>query len=172
MIIWANTLIAFALLVAACDLAWRKIPKALVIGGFLLGLGYHLFQHDLHAAIFAALIAFGGATLLFSIRAIGGGDAKLIIAMGAMLGVREWLIAIAASFIAAAFIGLGQAIWNRRVKQTFRNLWILLQHIRHSGLQAHGDLNVRESATLRSPFGVAAAIGICSALWLERMVKP
>ncbi len=156
---WNAFVIAFVVTAAISDVAWRKIPRKLMVFGFVCGIVYHLARGGLASALAAAFLGFAGSMLLFQLGAIGGGDVKLITALGAMLGVREWASAMYVAVLAAALIGVVQILRHGALRQTAGNLKAIVCGIGHQGLQAHPYLNVRNSALLRSPFGLAAAIG-------------
>ena len=161
---WTTFIIAFVLVVAGFDLRTRKIPRQLTIAGLVIGLVYHWFHGDIRSAGLATLVAFAVGTALFALGAIGGGDVKLIIALGAILTFDTWPQAMFMSVIAAAIIGLIQVVAKRALLQTLKNMWAILKGLVTLGPGAHPVLNVQNSAMIRSPFGVAAAIGTIAVL--------
>jgi len=97
--------------------------------------------------------------------AIGGGDVKLITAMGALLGFDRWLRAMEIAILAAAVIGIAQAIRRGVLKQTLRNIGELVRWLVGKGAVAHPLIHVKNQAMVRAPFGVAAALGTVVAIW-------
>lgn len=155
---WTAFIIAFVITAAAADLRWRKIPRVLTVPAFIVGLSYHAFRGDLKTALMASLIGFAASTLLFALGAIGGGDVKLVTALGAMLGLQPWSRAMFYSILIAAAVGLVQVALRGRLILTLYNLLDILKGLAH-GLRPHPVVNVKNEAMIRSPFGVAAAIG-------------
>jgi len=52
------------------------------------------------------------------------------------------------------------------LKETLLNVGALANHHKNQGLQAHPELNVRNAATLRLPYGLAIAAGCTITLYL------
>ncbi len=101
----------------ATDLLWRRIPNALTAPAGLLGLIYHASPAPGALGAGAALAGMlaGGALLLVLYRMgrVGGGDVKLLAALGAWLGPE----AVTALFVYGAWAGTLYAaslLWRRR----------------------------------------------------------
>lgn len=159
---WDTVVLAFATTAAIADLCWRKIPRVLTVTGLVTGLAFHLWHGGLRAfliAVLAAVLGFIVGIALFRLGAIGGGDVKLIVAMGAMLSLEAWIVAMEAAILAAGAIALIQAVRHGRLRQTLRNTGEILHGLGSRGLQPHPVINVSNPAMLRAPFGVAVAIG-------------
>jgi len=91
--------------------------------------------------------------------AIGGGDVKLITALGAMMGLPVWTEAMKVTVFAAAALALITIVRHGALRDTVHNILEITRGWFTRGLRQHPSLNVRNAAALRSPFGVAAAIG-------------
>jgi prepilin peptidase CpaA len=156
---WNAVVVSFALTAGAGDARWRKIPRALTTAGLLAGLAFHIYSGGFWSSLAACLIAFALGLTLFQLGAIGGGDVKLITALGAMLGLKQWLIAMEIAILVAAAIALFQALRRGLLRQTLRNILETLKWLVARGAQAHPVINVTNAAMLRAPFGVAAALG-------------
>jgi len=163
--VWDALILAFALTVAVGDVRWRKIPRVLTTTAVALGLIFHLVHGGFISALVASLIGFGLGLSFFQLGAIGGGDVKLITAMGALLGFDRWLRAMEVAIVAAAIIGIAQAIRRGVLKQTLRNVGELVRWLVGKGGMAHPVINVKNEAMVRAPFGVAAALGTAFAIW-------
>ncbi|HWR37109.1 MAG TPA: A24 family peptidase [Clostridia bacterium] len=162
---WKAIVITFAITAAFSDLRWRKIPRVLTVGGFVAGLVYHGINGGFLSALGAAIVGFGIGIALFSLGAIGGGDVKLIAALGAMLGFPSWSYAMLVSILAAGLIALVQVIRLRVLRRTLHNMAEILRSFYKAGLRQHPDLNVSNPSMVRSPFGVAAALGTVAAVF-------
>ncbi|HET8667628.1 MAG TPA: A24 family peptidase [Terriglobales bacterium] len=161
---WNIAVMAFAITAAIVDVQTRKIPRVLTVTGFIAGLLYHAVRGGFVNALAAAAIGFVVGMALFSLGAIGGGDVKLVAALGAMLGFHTWVRAMEFAIFAAGIMALIQIIRHKAVRQTFRNIGAILRGFFTSGLRAHPVVNVQNTALIRSPFGLAAAMGTVAAL--------
>src|SRR3954453_3148613 len=116
--------VVVTLVAALTDLKWRIIPNRLVIAGLISGF-------VLNAALggwgggWGSVLGFGLALCiyvpLFILRAMGGGDVKLMAALGCLVGPHNWFILFILASVAGgiyAFILLlardvsGGVLWN------------------------------------------------------------
>jgi prepilin signal peptidase PulO-like enzyme (type II secretory pathway) len=106
-------------LVVVLDLRVRLIPDVVTLPGLLYALGMAaLAEHapDLIEAVLGALLG-GGLVFLVAVVSrggVGGGDIKLMAMLGAALGWRGALVALALSQVGAAAIALGIVVTRRR----------------------------------------------------------
>ena len=156
---WTAFVLAFSLLAAVSDVRSRKMPHAFTVLGIIVGIVFHAWRGELASALVASFLGFGLGLTLFRLGAIGGGDVKLITALGALLGFQSWLVAMEAAWLVAGIIALVQIARRRAFRQTLRNMGEILRGLRNNGLVAHPVINVRNQAMIRAPFGVAAAVG-------------
>jgi prepilin peptidase CpaA len=159
---WNAFVMAYAIIAAISDALWGKIPRTLTVLALIAGLAFHAFAggaKDFGSAAAAAFVAFGMGLTLFRLGAIGGGDVKLITALGALLGFRPWLHAMQLAVFVAGAIALVQVLRRRAVLQTLRNIAELLRNLANRGLMAHDSINVNNRSMIRAPFGVAVALG-------------
>ena len=63
------------------------------------------------------------------------------------------------SAIAGGFLAAGYMLIHKQVFETLRNTVELARHHLTSGFEPHPLLNVRQTGTLRLPYGLAVAIG-------------
>ena len=163
--VWNAFVIGFAIAAAVSDLCDRKIPRSCNVFGFVAGLLYHVIFGNLLDALMAPLVAFAIGMILFSIGAIGGGDVKLMTALGAMMGFHPWLRAMLIAIFVAAAMALIQVVRRGVWQQTLCNMGKIVLNLGRRGLEAHPEINVKNPAMIRSPFGVAAAIGVLAAVF-------
>ena len=172
---WNSFIVVFVLMAAFADVRWRRIPRTLTVPAFAAGLIVHwalqsklpwvAHYGDFLSAAATALLAFAIGLALFSLGAIGGGDVKLITALGAMLGFELWIVAMEIAILTAAFIGVVQIVRHHVVVQTLRNVVVILKSWLTSGFRPHPVINVKNAALVRSPFAVAAAVGTLFAVF-------
>jgi leader peptidase (prepilin peptidase) / N-methyltransferase len=116
-------LLAVLVLVAVLDVAAKIIPDRLTLPGlaWALGVAATLGRPDLRAAVLGALVAGGVVLLVALVRlgAVGGGDVKLMAMLGAALGWKPALVALALSQLVAAAIVLSVAAvrWRRPARE-------------------------------------------------------
>jgi len=163
---WKAFVLAFAVTAAIGDVRWRIIPRWLTTSGLLAGLAYHIVFGGFWSALATAGLAFGLGLGLFELRAIGGGDVKLVTAMGGILGFQHWTTAVEIAVGVAGLMALAGVIRKRVLLQTFRNIGRLLRHFLANGLSAHPEIQVTNESLVRVPFGVAAALGTVCAVFL------
>ncbi len=167
-------LLAVALLAGAWDIRTRRIPNWLVLPALLLGflLNGFLFYGP---GLLRAAAGFGLALLIYMpmyiLRGMGGGDVKLMAALGAIAGWRYWL----AIFILTGLLGGVLAIVLTLAKGRFRRtLWnvgfIVSELIRfrapHLG---RADLDVENPKAVTLPHGAVITLGVVALLVLARL---
>lgn len=157
--LWNSFVLAFVVTVAVADARWRIIPRKLTVLAFCAGIIYHAFYGGFLSSLLTAAAGFAIGLGFYHLRAIGGGDVKLLTALGAMLGFRQWLLALDIGLIIAGVMALIGVIHRRVFLQTLRNMLALLKHLLTQGFRPHPELQVKNSSLVRVPFGVAAAIG-------------
>jgi prepilin peptidase CpaA len=161
-----------ALAGAVIDVRTARIPNPLTYSALLAALVLRfafLGLSGLKSGAIGMLVAGGLFLLLFMFGAMGGGDMKLMAAVGAWVGSMQVMTLILAAALAGGFLAVGRIIFTKMVGNTFRNIMRLISYRLTSGLQPHPELNVQSSSSQRVPFGVAIAVGALScagsALW-------
>ncbi len=162
--LWHAFVIAFVVTCAIGDARWRKIPRAFTTCGVIAGLAFHLWSGGLASAAAAAFLGFAVGLAFFQLGAIGGGDVKLMAALGALLGLQPWLVAMQIAVFVAALMAVAQIFRRGAWRQTLENMREILRALKAQGLRAHPVLHVKNAAMIRAPFGVAAACGTLFAL--------
>jgi prepilin peptidase CpaA len=162
-----------AVLVAAATDIWKfKVYNALTLPLLLSGLIYHGWRLELANSILGVLFGFAALILLYIIGGMGGGDVKLMAAIGAWLGMPLTFYVFIASSLAAGAYALGLVIWNGRLGETMVNLHIMWLRLASVGRYLAADDQV-EREVRRSdrrsriiPFAAMVAVGlIMTILW-------
>jgi len=164
--------IGVTLLAGWVDFRTRKIPNWLTVPAFFLGLGLRTAVSGWSGAK-ASLEGTGLALILLLplvlMRALGAGDWKLMGAVGAFLGPVLFLFVLLGSVFVSGLMAIVEMMRTRRVRETFRNLGVLVQGFFSFGLRANPQISLDNPALLKLPFGVAAAIStlvcFCAARW-------
>lgn len=155
---------------AILDLRTRRIPNVLTVPALALALvlrgitGVDPFLGGLMAAGLAFLLCLP----VFALGGLGGGDVKLLTAVGAFLGMDRLWGALAVTAIAGGVFALVTILLRRRLKETAWNFFMISKKLPTRSAYAgwRGDsgdgLNIRSAGALTQPYGVAIAIG---AIW-------
>jgi prepilin peptidase CpaA len=104
---------------------------------------------------------------LFALRAMGGGDVKLLAAFGAWLGPALvcWVAVYGA--IAGGALALPLVLWRGRLRTTIANMWGIVTHWRLSGLKPHPVVTLDNPDAVRMPYALPIALGALATLWLR-----
>jgi prepilin peptidase CpaA len=152
--------------IAACwDLRQRRIPNWLTYGGAAFGIALQGALAGVSGiAVAAAGLAVGLALLLpgYLLRTTGAGDAKLMAAVGSLLGPYGVLLAGLASFAVGGVIAAGLALSS--LAGTGAPPWarygLMLRTLVHTGRAAYIPPAEGEVMGRRFPFAVPIALGV------------
>ena len=163
-----------ALLVAsvACvfDLRTRRIPNWLTFGSAALALGFQFAAGGLSGVGHGILGWMTGVAVLltpFLLGGMGGGDVKLVGALGAWLGPGETFWVVMYTGIAGAAMALVVGAWQGYLRQALSNVWLLLTHWRVAGLRPFPELTLSTSRGPRLAYAVPILAGTIVMLWLQ-----
>jgi len=165
---WVSAGIALAACVT--DLRTRRVPNVLTLGAAGAAVAFHAASHAGSGLLFAVL-GWGVGLLvflpLFALRGIGGGDVKLLAALGAWLGpsLVLWVAAFAA--IAGGVFALVVSAIHGYTGQAFSNVWGLLSYWRVMGVKTHPGLTLDATTAPRLPYALPMAAGLGITLWLR-----
>lgn len=162
MLLTLSSLALVVLLAVACwhDVRSRRVPNALTLAGAIAGL---LLRIPLGASAVADGAAGMGVAILlallpFAFGFLGGGDVKLLGAVGAFMGLGRLPGALAAVAIAGGLLALLAAVRQRALKQVLSNTygftrdWLLFAP---AGIAPQ----LRTQGTMSVPYAVAIAVG-------------
>ena len=108
------------------------------------------------------------AALLFLFAGGGGGDAKLMGAIGAWLGVSQGVVVLVSVTVCGAALGLAFAALRRQLVPVLRNMRMIGQGVwcAVAARKAPGDVQALmpdAAAMLKMPYGIAICAGVCVA---------
>jgi len=163
------TLAAVLIVAAVTDLRsgriYNKLVYPAIIAGLVLGLldgGWPgLWDHALGAGV-----AFGILFFCYVLGGMGGGDVKLMAAVGALGGFARpgqgnfILYAMFYAFAIGAILGILAALWKRALGTVAARTWWGIRMLAVPGTSLKDAV---PQATVRVPFGFATAVG---ALWV------
>ena len=157
---------------AACltDLRERRIPNSLTFGSALAALVYHAYTMGLTGLGMSVAGWFLGTLLflpIFALRGIGGGDVKLLAAIGAWLGPSLVIWVALWGAVAGGVFALAVSAWQGYTHQAFRNIWGMLSYWRVMGIRPHPGVALDRSSGPRVPYALPMAAGLGITLWLR-----
>jgi prepilin peptidase CpaA len=104
---------------------------------------------------------------IFLLRGMGGGDVKLMAALGAWVGpgLVVWVALYAA--VAGGVLAVAVTLYTGYLRTMVRNVWNLLMFWRVAGVQPHPELTLATAAGPRLPYAFPIMAGAVAALWLR-----
>lgn len=167
---------------ALSDLHARKVPNLLVLGGILAASGIHAVTApgagilEASGGAIGLLSSMGGVAVgfaalfpLYALRAMGAGDVKLMMMVGAFLGPLQTFGVVVLTFAAGGVLAIAMALWQRSFRQLVFNLRVMLTT---SAISAAGGTSPKfeplQQTAGRMPYAVAIAAGTLLQLFLVR----
>jgi prepilin peptidase CpaA len=160
--LWNDGLAVLAGLIACgFDLKWRKIPNWLTISALILGLGGHaVFGWESGAgALWGCLTGLVLLAIPFIAGGIGGGDVKLMMALGAFLGVVRIFWVFVYAGIAGGMISLLYLVRQLGISGAFLRLRLMLE-IPSGRQQKETPIRTVTGHTVTLPYAVAIFCGL------------
>lgn len=155
------------LVVAAAflDLRSRRIPNWLTLTGVVVGLSINSYQArwtGLKSGLLGMLIALLVYGLLFALRAMGGGDVKLMAAVGAFTGPEAWLIIFIITAIVGGLIAVITLLTRGGLVRALANVATILGSLGRlrAPHEEHPHLDVGHPSARTLPHGASIAIGV------------
>ena len=148
----------------ATDVGMRRIPNLVTVGGF----GFALFVRGLAGAepliggLLGAGLGFALTVPMFAAGGLGGGDVKLLTAVGAFLGPAKFIVAFLATAIIGAIMAIIVAAHRRALTSTLLGtkdlaLGVVQRAVRSPVKTELPSLD--RPGGIRNPYGVAIAAG-------------
>lgn len=165
---YAAAAMSCATVAAIWDVKSRRIPNMLTVPCFLGGLLLHYCAQGwagLGSAAAAGAIAFVLFLLFFLAGGMGGGDVKLMAAIGSLVGLHLVANVMVATALVGGVLAVAAAMSRGQVGSMLRNVAVIAGHHVEHGLTPHPSLHVRNAATVRLPYGVAIAAGVLLGCW-------
>jgi prepilin peptidase CpaA len=161
----AILLLALVVGAAGFDIPFRRIPNWLTATGVLLGIAMNTFLYQgwpgLRLSLMGLAVAFGVYFVLYSMRAMGAGDVKLMAAIGAMVGWQDWVGIFLATAIVGGFASMVLMAMRGRIKKTLWNVGFVLTEMRNgrAAYLSNQELDVRSGKALGLPHGAVIMAG-------------
>ena len=145
------------------DVRSRRIPNWITVVGMLAGLGFHAARGvgPLGVGVLGLAAAFVVALPFFMSGALGGGDAKLLMVVGAFFGPVDLLLAALVIALVGGALALGEAARQRALGPVLAACGNLLLRWVTTGPRGTAPSTGRQR--LAVPYGVAISAG--SVFW-------
>jgi prepilin peptidase CpaA len=157
---YAALLAALAVTLIAGFIDWRerRIPNWLCLSGLLLGLLLTPFSESWRGFVLALLIHLP----LYLLRASGGGDLKLMAALGALLGPDQWLRFFVCNAILGGVVAIGFVLSRGSARETIRRIGFVLRSLFRARAPYQDDpsLDIRHAQARTLPRGTIAAVAM------------
>jgi prepilin peptidase CpaA len=173
-VVISATIVSAGVLVAAATDLWKfKVHNALTVPLGLMGLIYHACVGGwpgLGASFLGAAFGFSILFLFYVMGGMGGGDVKLMAAIGAWLGAPLTFVVFMVSSIAAGVYAVGLIVAHRQFRKTWVNLQILWYRLsaagRHLSREDRIEAEVQDAERRKNciPFAAMTAIGVFATL--------
>jgi prepilin peptidase CpaA len=153
-----------------CDLRTRRIPNLLTLGAAAAGFAYHLWTGGAGAlgqSVLGWLIGVLVFIIPFALGGLGGGDVKLVAALGAWIGPADaiWLAVYTA--LAGGVAAIGVSLVCGYLDTAIQNIGLLLCHWRVAGLKAVPDITLDRSSAPKLAYAVPVLAGLVATVWLR-----
>jgi prepilin peptidase CpaA len=163
-------LLGVSAVAAVTDARTGRIPNALTLPALACGLAAAFAERGsfgLAASLAGALLCAVVPLLLFSRGAMGGGDAKLLAAAGALLGPSAGLELQWAAYVAAAIYVVLAAVARRRLGATAAAVARLCARAVRGRAAAPGEVAAAETIRLGAFIFAAALLQVGPLPWGE-----
>jgi prepilin peptidase CpaA len=152
-------LLAVLLVAAVYDVRFRRIPNWATMTGVVLGLALNAIIGLGWPGVWFSLrglgLGFGVYLVLYVIRAMGAGDVKLMAAVGALVGWRDWLVIFFLTAILGGVMAVIMITTRGRIGKTLANIGFILTEL----MRGRPAYLKREELDARSPKAVGLAHG-------------
>ena len=156
----------FALMAGAAwfDVRTRRIPNVLTLTGMAVAVALRLVAGPGAGidGVTGAILAFVLCLPFFVLGVLGGGDAKLLMAMGAFMGPRDLLVAMLLIALLGGILGAIDAMRKGVLLPVLHNCGDILKHWATLGRRG-ANRSLATGGALAIPYGVAIAAG--SLVW-------
>jgi prepilin peptidase CpaA len=166
----STIVIGIGIVACAFDIRTRRIPNVLTFSAALAGLLFHVVQAGAAGAQLAAGGWVVGLLLLlpyFALGGMGGGDVKLVAALGAWLGPSHaFWVAVYAGLVGGVF-AVCLAITQGYLKTALSNVAAMLGYWATVGLRAVPGFTLESSKSPRLAYAIPILAATVMSLWLR-----
>jgi prepilin peptidase CpaA len=164
-------LAVLVLLAAFNDIRSRTVPNALTVTGVVCGV---LLQTSLNhwagtkASLFGLAVGLALFLPLFLLRGMGGGDVKLMAAIGSMAGPTDTIVIFILTAVFGGVLAVALLLWKGGLGRALRNTGVILGELvrLRAPHDAHPELTIDDAQAVKLPYAVAIAMGTLAFLVL------
>ena len=173
-------LVAAVLLAALTDLRWRRIPNWLTVGTLVLGLvlnglvAYPAPMDGIWLAVKGFAFAFALNLVMYILHMTGAGDVKLMAAIGALVGVSDFLGIFLLNAVIGGLLAVLLVALKGRMRQTLWNVGYMVGEMArwHAPYLTSEQLDVNSPKALTLPRAVPICFGVLAFLAMARIWAP
>jgi prepilin peptidase CpaA len=164
--------VALSVAAIAClwDLRCRRIPNTLTLGAAAAAIGFHAIVGGIDGGLTSVGGWLVGVALLFlpfALGGMGGGDVKLLGALGAWVGPADAVWLALYTGIAGGVLAIVIAAVRGYLPAAGRNIWALLMFWRVMGLKPMPSLTLQSGSAPRMAYAAPILAGTVVTLWLR-----
>lgn len=163
-------IVGIAALACVIDVREHRIPNWLTLSATLAGVAYQLAvagTAGLTSAVAGWALGVAIFFLPFALRGLGGGDIKLLGALGAWLGPSDIVWLSLYTGVAGGVFALVVSLAGGYLRQALRNVWLLLMHLRLQGLRPLPELTIHHGTGPKLAYGTAIFTGVMVTVWMR-----
>jgi prepilin peptidase CpaA len=164
-----SAVVAISVIACVTDLRTRRIPNILTFGAALAGVVAHTALGGAAGALTAGAGWLTGLIIFlpfFALGGMGGGDVKLLAALGAWLGPYETLYLALYSGVAGGVLAVVVALSRGYLRVALANILDMLRYWRASGLRPVPNFTLDTAQAPRLAYALPMFVGVLVTLWL------
>ena len=173
-------LVLAVLIATVTDLRSRRIPNWLTVSTLVLGfvlnalIAYPSPVEGLWLAAKGFGLAFGLNLVMYMLHMTGAGDVKLLAAVGAMVGVSDFLGIFLLTALIGGVLAVVLMLVKGRVRQTMWNVGYMVSELMkwRAPHLTREQLDVGSAKALRLPGAVRICLGVVAFLVMARVWSP
>jgi prepilin peptidase CpaA len=162
--------LTIASIACVTDLRARRIPNVLTFGAALAGVLFQFISGGVDGLGNAALGWFVGALIFippFALGGLGGGDVKLLAALGAWLGPADVVWLALYTGVAGGVMALVVSARYGYLRTALQNVRLLLCHWRVAGITALPALTLEHTTGPKLAYAFPILTGMVATIWLR-----
>lgn len=168
------SLIVLALVTSVTDIRTRRIPNWIVAAGFAAGMSGNVYAFGwlgLRSALLGFLCGFALYLPLYLLQGRGGGDLKLMAAMGTITGYPNFLFLFLLTSIFGGIFAVGYLLIRGGLIRALSNVVFIVKELLlfRSPSLGRPELSIENAKALTMPHAVVVAIAVLVFLTLTRL---